>query len=154
MKYLIRSLKYLVYFFIVFVLLVGIIYMATKSDGVTLDNMFKEGSWIKITIMFIVIAAIYPYFGFKKMTARVEGDFSKHIDSVIEMLKNFDYSVENQDINGIITFRHNRKAARLSRMMEDRITVDYSGDTVTVEGLRRDITRIVYAIETATRKEE
>ena len=154
MKYLIRSLKYLVYFFIVFLLIVGIIYLTMKSDGVTLNNMFEEGAWLKITIMFIIIAAVYPYFGFKKVTARVEGDFSKHINSVIEMLKNFDYSVENQDVNGIITFRHNRKAARVSRMMEDRITIDYSGDKVTVEGLRRDLTRIVYAIETATRKEE
>ena len=55
MKYLIRALKYLVYFAIIFFLIVGIVFLFSnqKAAGLSLVDLFKEGSLPKIALFFV-----------------------------------------------------------------------------------------------------
>ncbi|MBP5210782.1 MAG: hypothetical protein J6Z27_02955, partial [Bacteroidales bacterium] len=66
MKYLIRSLKYLLYFVILFFVIVLIISLMNHQDIRDFQSLFIDGALAKISIIFIIIAAVYPLFGFKK----------------------------------------------------------------------------------------
>ena len=66
MRYLIRAVKYFVFIclFVAFTLLILVLIGAVSSD---IDVMFDQG-WVsvgKIALMFAVVAAIYPRFGYK-----------------------------------------------------------------------------------------
>ena len=46
-----------------------------------------------------------------------------------------------------MTFRLKSKSARFSRKYEDRVTIEQTENGVSVEGLRKDIVRIVSRME-------
>ena len=78
MRYLIRALKYLLYFAIIFVLMVGIIYLfsSQKAAGLSFVDLFKEGSLPKIMLFFVAVAALYPYLSFQKKELYLNGPFT------------------------------------------------------------------------------
>ena len=154
MRYLIRSLKYLVYFAIIFFLIVGIVYLfsAQKLAGMSFVDLFKEGSLPKIALFFVVVAAIYPKLSFYKKELYLNGDFTKYATMVDEVMKGLDYVVEKQE-PGKVTYIKNSAYARLTRMYEDRVTFDTSTDPVTVEGYRKDLLRILSGIAYRVRQQ-
>ena len=46
-----------------------------------------------------------------------------------------------------ITFRHSRPLNRLTRMLEDRITLTFNADGFEMEGLRKDVFRLATGLE-------
>ena len=89
MRYLIRSLKYLVYFAVIFFLIVGIVYLfsAQKMAGLSFVDLFKEGSLPMIALFFVVVAALYPKLSFYKKELYLDGDFTKYATMVDEVMK-------------------------------------------------------------------
>lgn len=153
MRYLIRALKYLVYFAVIFFLMVGIIWLfsSQKAAGLSLVDLFKEGSLPKIALFFVAVAAIYPYLSFQKKPVHLNGDFTKYAETIDEVMKSLDYKPEKQE-DGCVTYIKKGAYARLSRMYEDRVTFT-TGDDVTVEGYRKDLLRILSAINYRVRQE-
>lgn len=155
MKYVIRSLKYLVYFLVLFFIIVGAIFLLTsqKQPGLQFVDMFKEGALPQLAVLFAVAAAIYPALGFAKRKLYLNGEFSKYRDLCVTVMENSGYVLENENSEQI-TFRQKKQAFRVSRMWEDRITYNITDNPVIVEGYRKDITRVLSVINYRIREED
>ena len=154
MRYLIRALKYLVYFAIIFFLIVGIVYLFSnqKAAGLSFVDLFKEGSLPKIAIFFVIVSAIYPKLSFYKKELYLNGDFTKYAEMIDDVMKKLDYVPEINEA-GRVTYIKNSAYARLTRMYEDRVTFETSDNPVKVEGYRKDLLRILSAINYRVRQE-
>lgn len=153
MRYLIRSLKYLVYFAVIFFLMVGIIYLFSnqKAAGLSFVDLFREGSLPKIAVFFVAVAAIYPALSFQKKELRLDGDFTKYAGMVDEVMERLEYVREKQE-DGCVTYVKKSAYARLTRMYEDRVSFE-TGVPVQVEGYRKDLLRVMSMINYRVRQE-
>ena len=152
MKYIIRAVKYYFYFCILLALMLGILSVCHVIEG-PVEGMFREGydSLIKIAIMFGCVSAVYPLFGFMKKEALIPGEYGEIRDGVVGYMESRGYQLESeQDEN--LTFRSRSAVNRLFRMYEDRITLTRRVTGFDVEGLRKDVVRIVYGLEARMRQ--
>ena len=154
MRYLIRSLKYLVYFAVIFFLIVGIVFLfsSQKAAGLSFVDLFKEGSLPKIALFFVLVSAIYPKLSFYKKELYLNGDFTKYAEIIDDIMKKLDYVPEKQEA-GCVTYIKNSTYARLTRMFEDRVTFETADTPVKVEGYRKDLLRILSAINYRVKQE-
>ena len=154
MRDLIRSLKYLVYFAVIFFLIVGIVYLfsSQKAAGLSFVDLFKEGSLPKIALFFVLVSAIYPKLSFYKKELYLNGDFTKYAEMIDEVMNQLDYVPEKKE-PGCVTYIKKGTYARLTRMFEDRVTFETEGNPVKVEGYRKDLLRIFSAINYRVRQE-
>lgn len=158
MRYLIRSLKYLVYFAIIFILIVGVVYMfsSQKLAGLSFVELFQEGSLPKILLFFVVVAAFYPYLSFQKKEMMLDS-VASNSDMLDEVMRGFGYVRENHG-RGAVSYVKQSAYQRLTRMYEDRITFFEEGGHVYVEGYRKDLLRIIsminYRVREANRSED
>ena len=147
MKYFIRACKYVVYFAVLFCVLTFIIWLLSpeKANGVPITSLFKAGSLKHIVILFAAISALYPFISFKKRNVYVEDGFEAKRNTIMELFDDFGMEVESES-GSRICFRMKSRGMRFSRMWEDRITMDILGNTLALEGYRRDLDRIVRAL--------
>ncbi len=154
MKYLVRSVKY----FIWFALILAIIMMIMGFLGIVefnLESMFRDGmkSVWQIVILFAVVALVYPLTGFRKYDVIIPGEFSEIRDKFLRIMESKDYVLETEEGEDM-TFRLRSKALRAFKMFEDRITFTRTPTGFEAEGLRKIVVRIVSALEYAFRNEE
>lgn len=147
MKYLIRSVKYFLYITVVITLILCILVLL-KMVSPDINVMFKNG-WKSVGLilgMFAAVSAIYPMFGYTKRLATVLGDFADLRNGVVEYMESRGYSLETESEEKM-TFRSRSVMNRIFRVWEDRITLEKGLGGFYVEGLSRDITRIVAGLE-------
>ena len=153
MKYIIRAIKYYCYMVIVLTLVICAVVMAgiVESD---LSKMFVNGydSLWQIALVLLIFAAIYPHFGFTSRTAHVFGSPEELRPVVVPVMERLGYVLEGEKDGGW-SFRRRSVVSRVLKMLEDRITLTPDGAGLTVEGLTRDLPRIVSALE-VTRSDE
>ena len=154
MKYFIRSVKYLVYFTVMCgIILVLTFHFSVKPEGITLmDMLLVDGSIYKMLIFFVAVAAIYPALGFQKKEVYVS-NFKEHKKEIIELFENANYVVASESAT-TISFKLRNPFLRLLRICEDYVTIDFSGNPILMEGLRKDILRFSRGIEYICRSEE
>ena len=154
MKYLIRSVKYLVYFTVMCgIILVLTFHFSTKPEGLTLmDMLMVEGSIYKMLAFFVAVAAIYPALGFQKKEVYVS-NIKEHRKEIVELFENANYVIAEESATSI-TFRLRNPFLRLMRLYEDNIVIDFSQNPVIMEGLRKDILRFSRGIEYICRTDE
>ena len=148
MKYVIRALKYLLYFLVIFFIIVAIVWLLnrTKMPDASFTELFKEGSLPQMAIFFVVIAAIYPALGFVKRKIYTNGDFAKYenlIGGVMEQM-GFEFEKEDEETK---CYRIKSRYMRGTRMGEDRVTFFRNEDPIICEGLRKDVDRIARNID-------
>lgn len=147
MKYLIRSVKYFLYITVVITLILCILVLL-KMVSPDINVMFKNG-WKSVGLilgMFAAVSAIYPMFGYTKRLATVLGDFAELRNGVVEYMESRGYALETESEEKM-TFRSRSVMNRIFRVWEDRITLEKVLGGFYVEGLSRDITRIVAGLE-------
>lgn len=147
MRYLIRSIKYFIYYmvFLAVILLLLILFGAADWDPGTLFRDGKDSLW-KIAVLFAAVAAVYPKIGFTARTFTTRAGEKEVRGTALAYMKQLGYVLENEDC-GIMSFRQEGFTSRLSRMYEDRITIKDEEGKVTVEGLRKDVVRISGGLE-------
>lgn len=147
--------KYLVYFVILFVIIVTVVGLLTTKGPSTFSysDLLKEGSFPKLVVFFVVFAAVYPFLGFGKRKLYINGDFSKYREMVIDTMTNAGFELEAED-GEKVTFRQASKVRRFSRMFEDRVTFITTDNPVEVEGYRKDVDRLVRALDYKIRQEQ
>lgn len=154
MKYLIRAVKYFLYICSIcaLALLVLVLIKAVSPD---INVMFTRG-WRSVGIiagMFAAVAAIYPLFGFGKRQVSVLGDYADLRDEVVECMESRGYRLESEN-DERMTFRSRSVITRILRMFEDRITLEKSLGGFRMEGLSREIGRLVYGLEYKFRNQD
>ena len=150
MKYIIRSLKYYCYLMILLTLII-LALVLTGFVEADLSKMFVNGydSLWQIALIMLGFAAIYPRFGFSKRTAHVYGSPEEIRPDVMRVMEVLGYRLEREK-DGSWSFLRRSGLSRALKMWEDRISLTPSGAGLEVEGLTRDLARVVSALE-ATR---
>lgn len=145
MKYLIRSLKYLLYFVIIFFLCIALVLLFSRQPISSFPELFKEGSLLPICLIFLFFAAIYPLVGYRKGRLVMDGEWKDYRDAIKKTMEGADYELVSEDENSL-KFRSKRAAIRLTRMWEDAITFtrqESDPNLVLVDGPSRDSLRLV-----------
>ena len=153
MKYAIRAVKYFFYIVIIVAIMFGIL-MAVGYLDTDINSLFKNGynSLWQIAIVFALLSALYPSFGFMKKDVIVPGEYNEIRPIVIKAMEERGYSLESEEGENL-TFRRNGGLSKLTRMLEDRITLTRDITGFQMEGLRKDVVRLVYAIESKAKGE-
>jgi len=152
LKYLIRSLKYFCYAVLLLVLIIGALVLTGFVEA-DLSRMFVNGydSLWQIGLMLLFFALLYPHFGYSARTAHVYGSPEELRPVVSRVMESLGYRFE-QEQEGRSSFRRRSALSRALKMWEDRITLSPTGAGLELEGLTRDLGRIVSALE-ATRED-
>lgn len=147
MKYIVRALKYFLNICILLVLILWILSLLHFVDA-DVNSMFKNGwqSVLLIAGMFLLVAAIYPKFGYTNRATVIPGEYSQIRDGIISYMKEHGYELEKEEGENL-SFRQQKFLSRASRSWEDRITMTRELPGYYIEGLSRDVTRIVYGLE-------
>ena len=147
MKYLIRSIKYFIYFSLVCTLIITALVLIGAVEG-NIEAIFEEGytSIGKIAIFFAVVAAVYPKVGFINRGISSDKEWSEVRNDVIEYMNERQWDLESES-DGVATFRVRGVAAKLSKMYEDRITLTKSAEGYQMEGHRKDVMRLAIGLE-------
>ena len=147
MKYLIRSIKYFIYFSLMCSLIVTALVLIGAVEG-GVDSIFEEGyrSIGKIAIFFAIVAAAYPKFGFIRRDMNINGTWDEFRNQTVEFMNERQYSLESEGADKV-TFRCKGMAGRLSKMLEDRVTLIKTDEGWQMEGLRKDVMRLASGLE-------
>ena len=154
MKYFIRSVKYLVYFTLMCsIILVLTFHFSVKPEGLTLmDMLLVDGSIYKMLAFFVAVAAIYPALGFQKKELYIS-NIKEHKKEIKELFENANYVVASESATSI-SFKLRNPFLRVLRLCEDYVTIEFSENPATIEGLRKDVLRFSRGIEYICREGE
>ncbi len=154
MKYFIRSVKYLVYFTLMCsIILVLTFHFSVKPEGLTLvDMLLVDGSLYKMLAFFVAVAAIYPALGFQKKELYIS-NIGEHKKEIKELFENANYVVASESATSI-SFKLRNPFLRVLRLCEDYVTIEFSGNPATIEGLRKDVLRFSRGIDYICRENE
>ena len=152
MKYIVRSLKYFCYLLVLLVIII-LALVLTGFVEADLSKMFINGydSLWQIALVMFVFALIYPRFGFSKRTAHLYGSPEELRLDIMKVMEDLGYRLESE-ADGTFSFLRRSGLSRALKMWEDRITISPSGAGLEIEGLTRDLSRIVSGLE-ATRED-
>lgn len=152
MKYIIRAAKYFCYL-VIFLAIIITIFVLTGFVEADLSKMFVHGydSLWQMGAVLLVFSLIYPRFGFSRRTAHVFGSREELRPVVAPVMERLGYVLEGERDGGW-SFRRRSAVSRVLKMLEDRIVLTPAGAGVEVEGLTRDLPRIISALE-ATRED-
>ncbi len=147
MKYLVRAVKYLIWFCLILAIMIAIL-KVSGSAGDSVGEMFRGGyrSLLQIAALFVVFAALYPLTGFRKQYAVIPGEFKDIREGIVDYMASKGYVVESENGEDM-TFRLRSKGAAAAKMWEDRLTFTRQQGGYDIEGLRRDVVRIVGGLE-------
>ena len=99
-----------------------------------------------------VFAAIYPRFGFSSRTAHVYGSPEDVRPLLLKVMDLHGYRLE-KDGGDSLTFVKRSVISRLLKMWEDRITVSFDVAGLRLEGISKDLVRLVSGLEASQRED-
>ena len=147
MKYLVRAVKYFFYLFLILFIII-LVLMAAKLVESDPSKLFIHGydSIWQIAIIMAVFAAIYPRIGFSTRNVHLLGSPEEVHGTIVKVLDQRGYKLE-KDNDGTMTFVERSPISRALKMWEDRMTFSTTAGGIEVEGLTRDLVRLVSALE-------
>ena len=146
MQYLRRAVKYVLYFALIFIVIVGLLWVLTlRQQGIALKDTLQPGSLPKLIIFFVAVGAIYPYLNFRTRKLYFNGDFAANRDMIVGVFTDLGYEIIEEK-EGSLAFRLSNKGMRLSRLYEDRIDLKVSDNPLEITGYRRDVDRIMRSL--------
>ena len=147
MRYFIRALKTFIYFTLLFVLIIAVFVISGTVEP-DVETMFRDGYtslWEILGIM-VIISGIYPKLSYTRSVPRIKGNLSANRVQITTLMQEFGYEVEHESVSKM-TFRLKSRGARLARKYEDRVTFEQDGEVLYVEGLKKDLVRIISRME-------
>ena len=147
MKYIVRVIKYFIYITLIMAAILAVMVALKVVEG-DISSIFRDGynSLWKIALMFLAVSAFYPKFGFCKRGAIIPGEYGSIRKGVIDYMESHGYVLESEEGENI-TFRKGGVFQKIRRMFEDRITMTRDLPGFYVEGLTKDVVRIVSGLE-------
>lgn len=147
MRYLIRAVKYFFYLLIILSLVISalIFFEVVDSD---ISTLFVNGydSYWQIALLMAVFAAIYPRFGFSRRKAYMNGSDEELRPEVMSVMEDHGYRLESED-GADFVFVKRSPLSRALKMWEDRISFSRDISGYNLEGLTRDLPRLISALE-------
>lgn len=155
MKYLKRSVKYFFYYVFLLVIII-LVLLAFKIVEADLSKMFVNGynSLWQIALVFAAMAAAYPRFGFSTRSAFMPGETADLLPIIRQVMDDHGYKMTEQGTDGSLKFRKRAPLSRLLKMGEDTLTLTRTATGYDVEGITKDLVRVVSALEYRCRAEK
>ena len=149
MKYLIRSVKYLILLCVLYVALEWIMlsfFPEPEIAGMSLEEVLKlryQGERGMLLIAaFVGLAAFYPLFGFMKM--RVDSCiYTRDAVRLDNAMHTFGFKLKEES-EGRMVFRADNILNRLFLLFEDEIVVEQYGQWIDITGIRRGVAKVLY----------
>lgn len=128
----------------------AILVMAGFVEG-NINKMFVHGydSVWQICLIMAVFAAIYPKFGFSSRTAHLYGSMEEVRPKMLEVMERLGYKLEKESAESF-SFVKRSLVSRVFKMWEDRIVISSGVGGLNVEGLTKDIVRVISGLEAGT----
>ena len=147
MRYLIRSIKCFIRFSVICSLIITALVLIGAVEG-GVDSIFEEGyrSIGKIAIFFAIVSAVYPKVGFIRREMNLNGAWDGIRSQTVEFMNERQYILESESADKV-TFRVKGMAGKLSKMLEDRVTLTKTEEGWQMEGLRKDVLRLASGLE-------
>lgn len=143
MKYIVRAIKYLFYFILLFAVIVLVLWLLmSRRQGIPITELFEPGAYPKMWLFFVLVAAVYPAISFVRRKLTLGGPYSRDRKTIDGIMKEAGYRVETETPEKV-TYRLEKASLRFTRMYEDRVTIDTHEDPIVFEGYRKDVDRIV-----------
>lgn len=143
MKYLVRSLKYLVVLCVLYVALIWIMGLTQPTEVSLWEQLLAHlntRNGLYMVIVFVVLAALYPKFGFMRSSI-AECSIAEDRVRIDNAMRVFGFRfVEERD--GVLLYRAEGVFHRLSLMFEDHIEVRATAEGVELRGIRRAVARV------------
>ena len=154
MKYLVRAIKYFFYFAIILAVILGVLVLIGFVEPHP-EQLLRNGwkSLWQIAALFAVVSAVYPRFGFVRRSLMIPGEYSELRTGIIDYMESRGYRLDREEGENL-TFRLRSTFNALTRMLEDRITLTRSFGGFEVEGITKDVVRVIYGLENRFRKED
>ena len=147
MKYLRRALKYFLQITLISTVIIAVLMLAGVLSR-DINIVFQKG-WTSvgyILLMFLGVAAVYPRFGYAARILAVPGEYAELRGGIVRFMENRGYVLEKEEGENL-SFRLSSATGRLARFLEDRITFTRVLGGFEVEGLNRDIVRIINGLQ-------
>ena len=147
MTYIRRALKYFIQISLLLAVIIGVLMatgMVSKDIAVAFQHGWKSVWWI--LAVFAVMSLAYPFFGYQKRKINVNGDPALAKNGIVEALKGRGYVLAGE-ADGVLKFKLSSPLNRAARMWEDTITLSPILGGWEVEGLTRDLVRVIGSIE-------
>lgn len=147
MKYLLRAIKYYLYMVILVALMLAALSLMHVTEG-NISSMFRNGyeSIWQLALAFLAIALLYPKFGFSKRAVIIPGEYCEIREGILRYMEEHGYVLESEEGEDL-TFKAKSPAFRIFRFFEDRVTMTRDFGGFYVEGLTKDIVRIINGLE-------
>ena len=145
MRYLIRSMKYLLAFCVIYLAVVWLSLKTTRGmdvsvmDYVLATLQTTKGQLLMAAV--VVLSALYPRFGF--MTRRVECDMEEERDSLLANMALAGYTLREES-EGRMVFRATSILDRIVMLFEDEIVVEQYAQWINITGIRRGVAKVVF----------
>lgn len=147
MKYFIRSVKYFLSLCVLCIALMALM-LVTGNSALSLDDtlyaMFHTDRYAMLLGAMIVLAAVYPKFGF--VVRKVEGDVEQNREQIINALRTSGFSLRSE-ADGVMTFRADGFMQKIMLLGEDEIKVSQYEQWIAVDGIRRGVARVIYRLD-------
>ncbi len=147
LTYLLRSVKYFIYLAIILTLVLFVLSLAGMTEW-DVNVMFTEGTrsvW-KIAGMLAVVSLIYPSVGFQRRKAVLAGSWEERRDEIVAVMADKGYVLVSETPEAAV-FRSRNIVLRIFRMFEDKVVIRQDFGGFELEGLRKDIVRLVMHLE-------
>lgn len=147
MKHVIRSVKYLIAFIVLYLGVVWISLMTSKGIDVSVwdyvaTTLASQRGKLLIGAV-VLLSAFYPRFGF--MSRHIKLNIDTDRDHIIERMAAAGFSPIEQSEDRLV-LRANSILDRLMMLFEDEIEVKRDGEGVMISGNRRGLAKIVYRL--------
>jgi len=149
--YLRRAIKYYLYIMVMLVVIIAALVILKLVDS-DMSQIFRNGwdSYWQIALMLLFFAAIYPKFGYSHRSVVIPGSFDEIRPQIIKVMENRGYELERLEGENM-TFRYASHLTRFMRTYEDRLTFTREMTGYDIEGMSKDLTRVVASLRELNR---
>lgn len=146
MKYLIRSVKYLIALTVLYLavlLLMTLTRTSLLTPAETLTMLAHSTRGQVLIAAIVVLAALYPRFGFVRR--RIAGNLQTDREQIVRAFEAEGFVLHREQPDELV-FRGGSLLKRLGLLFEDEIRVTQQGPKLQLDGIRRGVARIAYRL--------
>lgn len=145
--YIVRAAKYLIWLALLFALVFALMVSTGTSRvgaGEALHELFGSSRGMLMIAAIVVLALLYPRFGFTRRSVRA--DLRADRERILQTLHASGYSLAAES-EGEMIFRASSPLKRALLLWEDCITVTADGDSITLDGIRKEVVRAEFRLK-------
>ncbi len=146
MRYLIRAVKYLAAFCVLYL---GVVWLSVMTNGMGVSvwdyvvaTLSTERGKLLVAVV-VLLSAAYPSFGF--VVRRTRWDMKADAEGLVELFAAAGFKLKHQS-EGRMVFRPTNIIDRMVMLFEDEIVVEQQGEEIAISGIRRGVARIIYRL--------